>query len=85
MHKPMTEEELAAHDGISPEDKILIEAAVGQHFDSRDADSRVVSLRGFLVGQWEELEADDKLREDLPMMAASWSDGWSFCLKYQTK
>ena len=82
MHKPLTQEELVMHDGISPEDKLLIEAEVGQHSNSSEGPDRVNALRGYLVGLWDEMEPDDKLRADLEMMAASWSDGWSYCLKY---
>ena len=83
MQKPMTTEELIAHDGISPEDKALIEEEMGQHSDSTKGSARVNALRGYLVSLWEEMEPDDTLRRDLAGMAASWSDGWSYCLKYR--
>lgn len=82
MHKPMTADELKGHDGISPGDKELIAKIVGEHSDSSEGPDRVNALRGYLVGLWGEIEPDDNFRAGLDMMAACWSDGWSYCLKY---
>ena len=82
MHKPMTDDELKGHDGISPEDKELIAKTVGEHSDSSEGPDRVNALRGYLVGLWDEMVPDDNLRDSLDMTAACWSDGWSYCLKY---
>lgn len=82
MHEPMTDDELIGHDGISPEDKELIAKAVEEHSDSSEGPDRVNALRGFLVGLFEDLVPDDDLRGDLEEIAANWSDGWSYCLKY---
>lgn len=81
MHKPMTADELQAHDGISPEDKKLIEENIGQLADSPD-EPRCKAMRGWLAALWEEMEPDDELRRDADMMVASWSDGWNYCLEY---
>ncbi|KKK83813.1 hypothetical protein LCGC14_2789620 [marine sediment metagenome] len=85
MHKPMTKDELESQEGILPEDKLLIEEAVGFHTGCDEEPIKEKALRGYLVALWEELEPDDDLRESLGMTAANWSDGWGYCLAYGEK
>ena len=82
MHKPMTKDELESQEGISPEDKLLIEKAVGQHTDGDEEPIKQKAMRGYLVALWDELEPDADLRESLGMTGANWSDGWEYCLAY---
>ena len=80
MHKPMTKDELESQEGISPEDKLLIEEAIGQDIDGDEEHIKENALRGYLVALWEELEPDAALREGLGLTAANWSDGWEYGL-----
>lgn len=81
MCKPMTKEQLAAHDGISPEDKELIEQTIDWVL-GEDDDLQSRCLRAYLVALWEESEPDDQLRQEIGGDAASWLDGWSYGATY---
>ncbi len=85
MHKPMTKEELEAREDITPEDKQLIEEAIGHDTEAGEETIKHKALRGYLVQLWDELVPDDALRESLGMTAANWSDGWEYCLTYGGK
>jgi hypothetical protein len=79
MHKTMTEEELMVHPEISSEDKKLIKETVGLISDPTACPD---GLRGYLVTLFEENEVDDQFRSELGGAAASFVDGWSYCLEY---
>ena len=85
MHKPMTKEELEAREDITPEDKQLIEEAIGHDTEAGEETIKHKALRGYLVQFWEHHWVPARLRESLGMTAANWSDGWEYCLTYGGK
>ena len=83
MNKPMTEAELAAHAGISPGDKRRIEELIGLYTDREDPEDQPDYLRAFLVRLFDENEVDQHFRDDLETNAASFTDGWLYCIDYR--
>ena len=66
---------------ISPADKARIEEAVledgGSLTESINIELRQ-GIRAYLVNSIEELDINDKLREEFPSMAAQFADGWLY-------
>ena len=83
--KLLTKGELGALDGIIPYDKGLIEVAVMEHagktLESPDSQLRKAA-RGYLAQQFLDLVPDDKLRNEAGGDAASFADGWEWCLEH---
>ena len=80
--KLLTVEELVVLEGISAEDKVLIEAAVmdsgGEQAESPNTLLRL-AIRGYLAQEFlDENEPDDQLRKELDGDAASFADGWAW-------
>jgi len=86
MVKLMTKAELEAHDGLSPEDKDLVEKQVteygGGYKESPDLPVRQ-AIRGYLVKELDEMVVDDNLRGELSGDAACFADGWQAAMEYQ--
>ena len=83
--KLLTAAEIAGLDDIIPYDKGLIEEAVKEHgggpAESQDTQLRM-ALRGYLARLFLDLVPDDKLRNEADGTAASFADGWEWCIEH---
>lgn len=82
--KLLTSDELEALDGISLEDKALIEEAIGNLFDP-DEPKACLALRGYLAREFLDSVPNDQLRKELDGDAASFVDGWDWCKEFGIK
>lgn len=83
--KLLTAEELVALDGISAEDKALIEACTAEHGGYREESPDTTerkALRGFLAQEFLDSEPNESLREELGGDAAAFVDGWAWCQEH---
>jgi len=82
VRKLLTAEALKALDGISAEDKELIEVEVIDEGGGRDEGQDIPlrqAIRGFLTQQFLDFEPDEELRSSLDGDAAAFVDGWAWC------
>ena len=83
--KLLTAEELKALDGISAEDKELIEVEVIDEGGGREEGTDTLlrqALRGFLAQHFLDIEPDEELRNSLDGDAAAFVDGWVWCSEH---
>ena len=65
MLKLMTPDELQQHQGITLEDKILIERILRDEFGSEPENELKRTVRAYLVSEFVENEINDEFRADL--------------------
>ncbi|GAJ16039.1 unnamed protein product [marine sediment metagenome] len=80
MYELMTMEELRASEVeyLDEEDKAFIEKALGS-MEGEEETVKKRAMRGFLVSLLSEAEYSHSELDDA---AATWADGWEYCLKY---
>jgi len=79
--KLLTTDDLEAIEGISAEDKALINQELETQFGC-DEGKECLATRGFLAQQFIDFGPDHKLREELDGIAAAFADGWNWCKEH---
>lgn len=76
----LTQADLESREWISSGDRELIKKVILDIYGKLD-NQKAGFLRGYLVQIYREMVADQELRDQLPVYAAAWCDGWNAALR----